>query len=182
MLEQGNFSYGGGAALDDLKAYVIAKLLWNPDLDVHELVHEFTDGVYGLAGKFMREYIYKISDGVCREIPLGIYDFPDAEYFSDELIAECAEIFDRAEESAESDLVRERVRRERLSIEFLMVARIENDEERAVAVDAFKQKLQHFRITEIRERRNLYETLEHMKKGRYAPFLTKDYYLYYIMR
>ncbi len=36
LLEQGNFAYGGGASCDDLKAYIISRLLWNPDTDIDD--------------------------------------------------------------------------------------------------------------------------------------------------
>ncbi len=182
VLQQGNFSYGGGAALDDLKAYVIARLLWNPDMDVHALVDEFTEGVYGKGGPYMKEYIYKISEAVNGEIPMGIYDFPDAEYFNDTLIAECAALFDQAEEAAESTEIRERIRRERLSVTFLQVSRMEDNASRSTAVDEFAKELQHFKITEIRERIDLYQSLETMRKHRYAASREGERKLYYIMQ
>ncbi len=183
VLEQGNFSYGGGAALDDLKSYVIAKLLWNPDEDVSLLIREFTDGVYGQSGDAMRAYIDRIAQAVSGEIPMHIFDRPSAGYLTDELLDECARIFDRAEEAAENETVRERVRRERLSIEFTRVARMANDADRIAAVDALAEKLRHFRLTEIRERRPIEETLDSMKQSQYVTYIspTTDH-LYYIMR
>ncbi len=183
VLEQGNFAYGGGAALDDLKSYVIAKLLWNPDEDLSLLIREFTDGVYGRAGEAMRAYIHRISEAIGGDIPMHIFDRPSAAYLTDDLLDECAQIFDRAEEDAENETIRERVRRERLSIEFIRAARMADDEERIAAVDALAEKLKHFRLTEIRERRPIGETLESMKKSRYVTYIspTTDH-LYYIMR
>ncbi len=183
VLEQGNFSYGGGAALDDLKSYVISKLLWNPDEDVSMLIREFTDGVYGQAGEAMRAYIDRMSEAVSGDIPMHIFDRPSAAYLTDELLDECAQIFDRAEEAAENETVRERVRRERLSIEFTKAARMADDVERSAAVDALADKLKHFRLTEIRERRPIEETLDSMRKSQYVTYIspTTDH-LYYIMR
>ncbi len=183
VLEQGNFSYGGGAALDDLKSYVIAKLLWNPDEDVSRLIREFTDGVYGQAAEAMRAYIDRICEAAGGEIPLHIFDRPSAAYLTDALLDECAVIFDRAEAAAENETIRERVRRERLSIEFTQAARLSDEAERAAAVDALAEKLKHFRLTEIRERRPIDETLESMKKSQYVTYIspTTDH-LYYIMR
>ncbi len=183
VLEQGNFSYGGGAALDDLKSYVIAKLLWNPDEDVSLLIREFTDGVYGQAGAAVRAYIDRISEAACGDIPMHIFDRPSAAYLTDELLDECTRIFDRAEAAAENETVRERVRRERLSIEFTRAARIADDAERSAAVDALAEELTHFRLTEIRERRPLEETLDSMRRCQYVTYVspTTDH-LYYIMR
>ncbi len=183
VLEQGNFSYGGGAALDDLKSYVIAKLLWDPDEDVAELIREFTDGVYGQAATAMRAYIERISEAISGDIPMHIFDRPSAAYLTDELLDACAQLFDRAELAAENETIRERVRRERLSIEFTRAARMENEAERSAAVDALAEKLKHFRLTEIRERRPIEETLDSMRRCRYVTYVapTTDH-LYYIMR
>ncbi len=182
VLEEGNFSYGGGAALDDLKSYVIARLLWNPDCDINALIDEFTEGVYGKGGTYIKEYIRKISEAVHSDIPMGIYDSPDAEYFSDELIEECSALFDKAEAAAENEEIRERIRRERLSLTFLQVSRIQDDGERSLAVDKFAESLKHFRLTEIRERVNLYVSIENLRKKRYAKARDGEYTLYYIMR
>ncbi len=183
VLEQGNFSYGGGAALDDLKSYVIAKLLWNPDEDVSLLIREFTDGVYGQAGKAMRAYIDRISRAISGDIPMHIFDRPSAAYLTDELLDECARIFDRAEAAAENETIRERVRRERLSVDFTRAARIADEAERIAAVDALAEKLTHFRLTEIRERQPIKETLDSMRRCQYVTYVspTTDR-LYYIMR
>ncbi len=183
VLEQGNFSYGGGAALDDLKSYVIAKLLWDPDQDVNLLIREFTDGVYGQAAPAMRAYIDLISQAVSGELPMHIFDRPSAAYLTDALLDECAQLFDQAEKAAENETVRERVRRERLSVEFAMAARIANDAERIAAVDALAEKLKHFRLTEIRERQPIEETLDSMKRCQYVTYVSPNTdRLYYIMR
>ncbi len=182
VLEQGNFSFGGGAALDDLKSYLIARLLWNSELDVHELIREFTDGVYGLGAPYIREYIYKMCSAITGDDRMWIYDKPNAPYWNDALIAECDALFCAAEAAAENETVRERICREHLSVEFLRTARIADDAERAAAVDVFAEKLRHFRITEIRERQNLYVTLDSMRKSQYALKNDEHYTLYYIMR
>ena len=41
LFEQGNYSGGGGGEMEPLRAYVLAKLLWNPDTDVQKHIHEF---------------------------------------------------------------------------------------------------------------------------------------------
>ncbi len=182
VLEQGNFAYGGGAALDDLKSYVIARLLWHPDLDVHQLIDEFTAGVYGEGGRYVKAYIYKMAEAVSGDVPMGIYDSPSAGYFTDALVEECDRLFALAEEAAENEVIRERIRRERLSVRFLQVSREEDDIRRAELVDAFGEEVRHFRITEIRERVNLYVSLDNLKEKRYGDSHTGAYRLYYIMR
>ena len=48
---------GGGAALDDLKSYLISHLLWNADTDEQQIIDEFCDGVYGKGARYIKEYI-----------------------------------------------------------------------------------------------------------------------------
>ncbi len=55
VLEQG--SGPGYSDMAELKGYVLAKLLWNPDINVEQLIQEFTDGYYGPAGQSVREYL-----------------------------------------------------------------------------------------------------------------------------
>jgi hypothetical protein len=57
VFEQGNQSSRGGE-FAELKAWVLAKLMWNPDLDGTALIREFLAGYYGPAagpiGRYMR--------------------------------------------------------------------------------------------------------------------------------
>ncbi|MFC1526342.1 DUF4838 domain-containing protein, partial [Candidatus Latescibacterota bacterium] len=46
--QQGNREIGGEMA--ELRAYLIAKLLWSPDADVEALIDDFASGYYGAAG------------------------------------------------------------------------------------------------------------------------------------
>lgn len=51
-----NGAYQGvGAYLEELKAYLQAKLSWDADLNIEELMDDFFEGFYGKAGKLIRE-------------------------------------------------------------------------------------------------------------------------------
>ncbi len=43
--------------LFELRSYLMAKLLWNPDTDVNEIIDDFVNGYYEEAGVFIKEYI-----------------------------------------------------------------------------------------------------------------------------
>ncbi len=50
-----------GAELAELRAWVAARLLWNPDQDWRALVHEFCEGYYGpAAGPLVEEYLARL--------------------------------------------------------------------------------------------------------------------------
>lgn len=56
VLEQGDYQTRS-CELKDLRAYLVSKLLWNPDIDVDAVIYDFTEGYYGPAGQYIREYI-----------------------------------------------------------------------------------------------------------------------------
>jgi len=63
IFEQGAYqSYG--AEMAELRAWVLAKLLWNPNLDGQRLIDEFIDGYYGPAAPHIREYLKVTHDAV----------------------------------------------------------------------------------------------------------------------
>lgn len=179
VLEQGNFSYGGGASMDDLKSYVIAKLLWNPELDEEMLIDEFLFGVYGNSAVFIRQYIDLIRTA---QTELYIYDTPEKEYFTDELLTESKKLFANAVKIAENDEIRRRIERESLSIEYVRICRIEDDRERATQTDIFSKKVVENKLTEIMERTNLYDSFEYMKRSRYAKMRDGVYSVYYVVK
>ncbi|MBQ9784990.1 MAG: DUF4838 domain-containing protein [Clostridia bacterium] len=181
VLEQGNFSYGGGAAMDDLKVYLISHLLWDTDADVQTLIDEFTEGVYGRGAPFIREYIALMS-GAVRSHRMTLYDHPDADYLSDALIERADELFDAAERAAESEEIRARIRREHLSVRYLRAVREEDAQTRAEATDRLAADVRAARLTEIMERTNLEDSFRYMKASRYAKERPNRYLMYYIVR
>lgn len=56
IMPQGNYQ-SIGTAFDDLKAYVLGKLMWNPDCDVDAVIDDFLNGYFGAAGPVIREYM-----------------------------------------------------------------------------------------------------------------------------
>jgi len=46
-----------GAEFAELRAWVAARLLWNPNLDYHALINEFCVGYYGAAGNYIVQYL-----------------------------------------------------------------------------------------------------------------------------
>ena len=63
IFEQGAYTTNG-AEMAELRAWVLAKLLWNPSLDGEKLIDEFVNGYYGPAAPRLRAYINLIHDAV----------------------------------------------------------------------------------------------------------------------
>ena len=58
VFEQGSSAGTGGIAdLDQLRAWLVSKLLWDPRQDSDKLINEFLQGYYGQASPFIRKYI-----------------------------------------------------------------------------------------------------------------------------
>lgn len=56
MFEQANDVTNGIGYFDDLKTWVAAKMMWNPDQNPEALTKEFMNGYYGLAGPYLEQY------------------------------------------------------------------------------------------------------------------------------
>ena len=182
VLQQGNFSYGGGAALDDLKSYLIARLLWNPQDDMQARIREFTEGYYGKGGPAIRAYIRRIHQAV-GEKNLRLYDGPDSSLFDGGIPEQALKLFDQALEAEQDPVIQSRIARERLSAEYVHLARLPMDApDRNARIDAFAQKVRDFGITELMERTDLELSFEFMKRSQYAADRQGRYLLYYIMR
>lgn len=183
VLEQGNFSIGGGAAFDELKSYLISKLLWNPESDVDRITESFLRGVYGdAATPYLKEYL-SLMEAACSSVELKIFQYPDVEFITDELVEKSKTLFEMAIAIAENEIFRERIKREYLSVRFLDITRSEMDSKgRDKRIEEFYEDLKRFGITEIRERIYLDLSIECMHKHRYVKDRSNEYCLYYIMQ
>jgi hypothetical protein len=103
LFEQGAYqSYG--AEMAELRAWVLAKLLWNPQLDDRKLVDEFLDGYYGPAAPPIRRYLTLLHDSVERtKTYLAIWVPPTSAYLTFELMAEAEKLFNEAEAAVQGD-------------------------------------------------------------------------------
>lgn len=80
------FQQGSGRSWSDmmeLKQYLIAKLLWNPDADADAVVKDFLDGYYGAAGPIVGRYLKLREEALLASGGrLGIYGFPWDGFFT----------------------------------------------------------------------------------------------------
>jgi len=115
---KGIFYQGGGAALNHgMCHYLLAKLMWNHKADVKKLTDRFFERYFGRAAKPMKKYWKLLHDRVWNEdIHICLYTRPPEELFTADVLAKADEFFDEAEGAAENDLIRERVRLERLPL------------------------------------------------------------------
>lgn len=123
------FQQGSGRSLSEfveLRSYLIAKLLWAPNLDADEVIGDFLAGYYGGAAPFLRQYTGMLHEELARSGDrLWIYGFPyDAfgSFLRPALIREYERLFDEAEMAVadEPDYLA-RVRTARLPLTFAIL-------------------------------------------------------------
>ncbi len=110
---------GGGKSteLQDLRNYVISRLMWDPALDGEALIDEFITLHYGEAAGPIRQYVALIHDNAAaRGIHRHCFGAP-ADYGIDAALVERGtELFEQAMVSAKSDAVRRRVEKASLTM------------------------------------------------------------------
>lgn len=124
MFEQGNREVGGEFA--ELRAYLISKLLWNPNENVDTLMNDFLHGYYGAASTPIRKYIDEMREALLASgQPLRIFGSPNeasTSYLTPQLIERYEILFDEAENLVrDSTELLERVRIARLPLEFAIM-------------------------------------------------------------
>lgn len=162
LFEQVNGTKGTDFA--ELRAYMIAHLMWNPDLDVDSLMACFMTGYYGAAGKYLYDY-QKMMQGalLASGTPLWIYDSPITHkdgMLNATLRKAYDKCFDKAEQAVRHDRPRlDRVRVSRLPLQYatLEIARTEpmTDVEKVrKLLETFRRRCAEYEIPTLNERNN----------------------------
>ncbi len=87
IFEQGAYTTNG-AEMAELRAWVLAKLLWDPTRDGQELIDEFIAGYYCLAGPYIKAYLKVTHDAVeASEDWLGCFEKQTAKFLSFETLS-----------------------------------------------------------------------------------------------
>ncbi len=110
----------------ELRTYLIAKLLWDPDADVDVLTNDFLRGYYGKAAPYLRQYIDGMHDALeASGEDLTIYGYPlpsKKGYLAPQNLDKYVALFDRAEEVAKGDSAfLHRVQIARLPLQFALL-------------------------------------------------------------
>jgi hypothetical protein len=123
LFEQGNYSGGGHGEMEPLRAYLLAKLLWDPNTDVKKHASEFLRGYYGKSADLIRKYIDLVHAPVREQgVHAHIFDGPRSAFLGDWLIAAAGPLLDEAEKLADDEAVRDRVRVARLPVWYVELA------------------------------------------------------------
>lgn len=115
-----------GHEFSELKAYLIARLLWNPSINVDSVMTDFLNGYYGPAGVYIQQYITQLTKEIQKTGEwLDIYGHPVAHaktFLSHENVMQYNQYFDAAEKAVNKDaLLLQRVKLCRLPIQYAMM-------------------------------------------------------------
>jgi len=165
LFEQGNAQSVSGE-FGELRAYLISKLMWEPDGDVNSWMEDFLKAYYGCSADAVREYIDLLRNYVEEEnVHVGIYNMPGT-YLPVWLLDKAAVIWDKAEAAAENETVLERVQRSRLQLTYAQLHQMSvEDPARAEKMEGFVRDIHRFGITRTAEGRNLELCLERLAAG-----------------
>lgn len=158
--EEANYQSDGGE-FSEMKAWVLAKLLWNPELDTDALVDEFIEAYYGPAAASVHSYFDLCRAQVKDDTVMGFAFDQNHSLYDDGFISKAWEYVQsaKAEVSGDEELMK-RVDRVAAQILFLKVTR--NIE--ASRADGSMDEL--FRIIDSQELRvREWQTTEDFKKS-----------------
>jgi len=101
LFEQGAYQ-SNGAEFSELRAWVLAQLLWNPYQDDRALIREFLDGYYGApAARYIREYMDLMVEAA-RGYHLGCFTQTDkAPFLKFKTLAAAEVLWQKAEAAAQ---------------------------------------------------------------------------------
>ncbi len=136
LFEQGNYSAGGGGEMGPLRAYLLAKLLWNPDTDLPRHLDEFTRAYYGRSADKIKAYLDVTHAPVRgKDCHAHIFDGPKSCYLTEDVLAGGERLLNEAEQLADNDIIRFRVQVARLPVWYAKLAagRVTGDERKDLA-------------------------------------------------
>ncbi|MCB9287606.1 MAG: DUF4838 domain-containing protein [Lewinellaceae bacterium] len=113
--------------LFELRSYLTAKLLWNPDVSIDSTMNDFLTGYYEEAGPYIGKYVSTVHDALEADSAFFLFLYGDpsqafGSFLKPELLRQYDSWMDEAEQAvAQKPEVLERVKRARLSIDYAIL-------------------------------------------------------------
>ncbi len=124
LFEQGDSS-SSTSDFPELRAWVLAHLMWDPSRDEYALMNEFLEGYYGPAAGPLRSYIDLLHDAAAWSgVYLRCYMADTSEWLPLEDVVRAVALFDEAEQRAKDDpVIAKRVARARMPLDNVLLNR-----------------------------------------------------------
>lgn len=122
VFEEGAYQ-SHGAEMAEMRAWVLAQLLCNPQQDDRALIHEFLHGYYGPAGKPIENYL-ELIDRAAQGCNLTCYSPTDAPFLDFKTLSEAEKLWQKAEQAVVNDKdLLARVRLGHLAVRYVWLSR-----------------------------------------------------------
>ncbi|HVX26667.1 MAG TPA: DUF4838 domain-containing protein [Parafilimonas sp.] len=121
MFMQGNIGKGGQLA--ELRAYILSRLLWNPNVNINDIMNVFLNNYYGKAAPNIKSYLSLSTSSLLKSgIPLSVHDSVSNHFngfLSPNMLIQYNHIFDNAEQAVQNNPVQlEHVKAARLPVTY----------------------------------------------------------------
>jgi hypothetical protein len=130
----------------ELKCYLVAKLLWDADIDDNKIIEQFLKDFYGPGAPFLSSYLKLMQQEVTKaNIILRMSDSPDmhqGDYLSAANRAAYRNLFQQAEKATLNSIYYDRVVKERLALDYAEI-KIETANP-TISKSAFAEKTARF--------------------------------------
>ena len=129
VLEQGAYQ-GAHGDFAELKAWLLAKWMWNPDLPAEPLIRRFLDAYYGAAAPFVRQYLNELQALQRQRARQGgmlwIFEAGGASVCDNDFLQKAVKLWRQAEKSVAGDSERAyNVRMSALPTMYLLFSRMD---------------------------------------------------------
>ncbi len=169
IFEQGCGSPIGGE-MNDLRAYIISKALWDPHVNPDILRKEFLAAVYGNAAAYIDEYLETVYKAVidCGS-HLYCFNHPDKAWHTMELVEQCEALFEKAKLVAENKEILSRIKFQEMAVRYLRILLTpKGSKERNDLIDIFQPEMHAMGISMLWERADA-DTCLAILKGEKEP-------------
>lgn len=179
VFEQMNGGKQLGTDFGEMRAYIVEKLLWNPEQSVDSLMQTFMRGYYGDAAPYLYRYQQMLQGALLASgTPLWIYDSPISHkngMLNTTLLSTYSRLFDDAERAVAHDSARlAHVQVARLplrysELEILRTMTGNNLDETTRKLETFRTQCAKYGITSLNERNNLASDYCTLYRKRFMP-------------
>ena len=170
VFEQPNGASHGGVDFNELRAYLISRLLWDPWCDLSAHRREFMEYYYGDAAPALNEYLDLLCDTAEKYDHVGFNDNPIHRFLEEDMLEKYSALFDKAELTVAADPMRRmRVQKARLSIRWVALKRktMLRGEFNPAEINAFFTDWKAFGLSRIDEWCNVETTHRALLEGKW---------------
>ena len=179
VFEEASYQAAGGE-FEEMKNWVVLKLLWNPKQNTDSLARVFIDGYYGSAAQKVYDYYALCQSLVKYNTTMGIYIDADNSIYTDAFVEEGSALLKEALALADNNEIKDRLERLNLQMLYMQSMRNPSDAGESGIWDEFCQEARKINARPS-ESQNLEVFIRNFVSNRlitFKPSITDDYKIY----